>query len=143
MLLRFQACLFHPQNDKTKIFFLHLLGLARDQFLKELKESCDTELQYLVKCRDRSISPRRPDYNRLYNEYCREKYGDRNGVGMFSHLSEVIESFQSENPDTVVAFQPYEESYEGKEKVVTPFILVMITDLMKRVHEMVSDMGRS
>jgi len=67
-------------------------GLARDQFLKELKESCDSELQFLIKCRDRSISPRRPDYNRLYSDYCKEKYGDRNGVGMFAHLSDVIKA---------------------------------------------------
>ena len=58
---------------------------------------------------------------------------------MFSHLSEVIDNYQLENPDTAVAFQPYEESSDGKDKVITPFILVMVTDLMKRVHEMVSD----
>ena len=114
-------------------------GLARDQFLKELKESCDSELQYLMKCRDRSISPRRPDYNRLYSDYCKQKYGDRNGVGMFAHLSDVIENYQLENPATSIAFQPYEETIDGNEKIITPFILVMITDLMTRVHEMVRD----
>ena len=57
---------------------------------------------------------------------------------MFAHLSEVIAGYQLENPDTTIAFQPYEESFDGKNKVISPFILVMITDLMKRVHEMVS-----
>ena len=58
---------------------------------------------------------------------------------MFAHLSDVIENYQLENPATSIAFQPYEETIDGNEKIITPFILVMITDLMTRVHEMVRD----
>ena len=116
--------------------YLLCLGLAYQQFLKDLKLSCQTELEYLLKKADRSVCPRRPDYNRLFQAYCREKYGDRNGSAMFEQLSEVIREYQLEKPDLAIAFQAYEESGEA----VTPFILVMITDLMKRVHQMVSEL---
>ena len=121
-------------------FFLFFLGLAYTQFLKDLKLTCNSQdkvqndLDYHIKKANRSISPRRPDFNRLYQSYCKEKYGERNGSKMFEQLNEIVNSYQLENNDSAIKFQAYEESDDR----VSPFILVILTDLMKRVHLLVS-----
>ena len=88
---------------------------------------------------DRALTPRRPDYNRLYQAYSKEKFGARNGVEMFTHLDEVIKDYIKEYVDATIQFQPYEEDVgEDGEPVITPFILIIVTERMKRVHKFVS-----
>ena len=41
-----------------------------------------------MKLADRSICPRRGDFNNLYTEFCRLKYGAKNGTEMFSKMTE-------------------------------------------------------
>ena len=109
-------------------------GLAYQQFVKDLRLSCGSdEIEYFRKKSDRSLCPRRPDFNRLYQTYCRERYGGRNGAAMFEHLNEVVESYLEENKESKIEFQAYNET----DDTTIPFILVMMTDLMKRVHQMV------
>ena len=86
---------------------------------------------------DRSITPRRPDYNRLYYKYTSEKYGARNGFELFARLAQVISDYMEVYEDASFAFQPYEVSEEEGEEVVIPFILVIVTEQMKRVHQLV------
>ena len=89
----------------------------------------------MVKRADRSLAPRRPDFNRLYQAYCEEKYGSRNGVEMFANLDKVIEEYKDQNPTSSVRYQPYLEVDDQKQ----PFILTVITPLMHRVHEKASE----
>ena len=84
------------------------------------------------------MTPRRPDYNRLYYKYTKEKYGARNGFELFAQLAQVISQYMELNEDASFAFQPYEVNEEGDEEVVTPFILVVVTEQMKRIHKLVS-----
>ena len=76
------------------------LGLAHQQFLKDLKDLCkemdNPDLTYMKKKSDRSITPRRPDYNRLYAAYSKEKFGVRNGIAMFAQLDQVIKDYINE-----------------------------------------------
>ena len=72
-------------------------GLAHFEFLKQLKNICkeldNPDLEYLKKKADRAITPRRPDFNRLYQTYKKEKYGERNGSVMFAQLDQVIQEY--------------------------------------------------
>ena len=83
---------------------------------------------------NRAVSPRRPDYNRLYASYCKERYGGRNGKEMFQSLTEIVATYEENNPCSVITYQEYQE----QENAITPFILTILSPLMRRVHEMVS-----
>ena len=118
-------------------------GLAHYEFLKQLKDICkeldDPDLTYMKRKADRSLTPRRPDFNRLYVTYKEEKYGVRNGAEMFAQLDQVIQEHIKEFTDASIKFQAYEEEVgEDEETLVTPFILVIVTEQMKRVHKNVS-----
>ena len=117
----------------NKCNLLSFSGLAYNEFLRDL-QTCQSDLDYHVKKADRSISPRRPDYNRLYHAYCRENYGSRNGQEMFQQINSLVCSYKAEHSDASVLFQAYEET----ENSINPFIMVLITPLMRRVHQMVS-----
>ena len=101
------------------------------------------DLSYLKKKADRSITPRRPDFNRLYYAYSKEKNGARNGAEMFMHLDQVVNKYIEEFTGASVKFQSYEEvnDAEKEETVITPFILIIVTERMKRVHQLVSIMS--
>ena len=117
---------------------MHYSGLAYKQFLSQLRSTSPSDDDYQIKKADRSLSPRRPDYNRLYTAYCKEKYGGKNGSEMFDALDEIIGNYVAEHQDSIVQFQRYEEKHKENEAVsVQPFIVCILTPLMKRVHEMV------
>jgi len=81
---------------------------------------------------DRSICPKRPDFNRLYSAFNREKYGSKNGKEMFQQLDPNVCDYIEKYPEFSIEFQQYEDSDEH----VQPFILTIMTPLMKRVHSM-------
>ena len=114
-------------------FYIKFSGIAYNQFLRDLKISCENDLGYCLQKSNRSLAPRRPDFNRLYQAYCQEKYGSRNGAEMYSHLNQVVSSYLQEEHDALVTFQAYEQT---EEETIT-FILAMVTPQMKRVHNMV------
>ena len=114
------------------------LGTAYHKFLNDLRESCETMEEYQIKKADRSLSPRRPDYNRLYASYIEDKYGARNGPEMFDALDTILEKYMEENPGSSSKLQRYEEREEESSKMIQPLILALVTPLMKRVHTMVS-----
>ena len=53
---------------------------------------------------------------------------------MFEQLNEVIRNYQTQMKDSTIKFQPYEKD----DDIVSPFILVILTEQMKRIHELVS-----
>lgn len=113
---------------------MFLIGLAYREFLHQLLNSCENLLDFHVKKADRSQAPRRPDFNRLYSTYCKEKYGDKNGEAMFDALQQLVTEFKESSKDASAMFQPYTENDCGD---IQPFILAIVTPLMKRVHQMV------
>ena len=56
---------------------------------------------------------------------------------MFQQLDNLIQQYITEESDTTLQFQPYTEQpgEDDENLVVTPFILVIVTDQMKRVHK--------
>ena len=118
---------------KSTIIFYIIVGLAYREYQQNLKLDCEDELEFHYIRSDRSKCTRRPDFNRLYNIYCKDKYGSKNGKEMFENLEEKISEYQIRHPESAVELQRYEETEES----VTPLILVIVTPLMKRVHLMV------
>ena len=54
---------------------------------------------------------------------------------MFDQLNNVILKYEECNPDASTFFQRYEEKEDDE---TTPFILVLVTEFMMRVHKLVS-----
>ena len=92
-------------------------------------------IAYMTKKADRATCPRRPDFSRLYEAYNKEMYGERNGGAMFDKLEETLKEYKVKWKEASLKYQEYEE-IDGT--IITPFILVVITEQMKRVHLLVS-----
>ena len=103
----------------------HQLQL-RQQYLKEIRETCTNDLEFLKKA-DRSVVPRRRDFNYLYTKFGIERFGGR-GVLMFSKLVEKLEEYKTENPEATVSHQ----MYKGDQR---PLIIAIVSPLLKRVHK--------
>ena len=61
-------------------------GLAYREFLREVKSCTTNDLEFHKQICDRSNFPRRTDYNYLYTEYNRSKYGTQSTNAMFEKL---------------------------------------------------------
>ena len=99
--------------------------------MHQLRSECENDLEYQEKLADRSIIPRKPDFNRLYSLFTKEKYGASNLESMYEKLEEKINYLKEQSEDYSFLLQKYNQ--ENNE----PFILVVVTPLMKRVHQMV------
>ena len=102
--------------------------------MRQLRLYSKNDLEYHERKADRSQCPRRQDFNRMYAHFCKDKYGNRNGKEMFESLQERAKVYKEEHAEASIEYQEYEELEEN----VVPFILVIITPLMKRAHKMVS-----
>ena len=67
----------------------HTPSTARQQYLKELRATCSDELTYHKKKADRSVTPRKRDFNQLYSKFGEEKFGGK-GTLMFEKLEEKL-----------------------------------------------------
>ena len=113
LYLTFINAILRFYDKKISHIVIFFLGLAYREFLRELQLSCTTDLEYHELKDNRAFSPRRPDYNRLYASYCKERYGARNGSEMFSALSEDIETYLKNNPGAIITFQEYQENEDS------------------------------
>ena len=66
------------------LFLVYVRGLAHREFLQDLRSGSKDDLEFHKQKADRSMCPRRQDFNRLYADFCTERYGARNGLAMFS-----------------------------------------------------------
>ena len=106
-------------------------ALAYREFLRKKKEEYVDELELLVAMADRSKVPRRPDFNKLYTDYHHIKYGTLNLDSMYAKLHERVTEKTINSPDTRILYQMFDNEAND------PFILVIVTPLMKRVHKKV------
>ena len=107
--------------------------MARQQYLKDLKDSCEDELDFHRKKANRVIMPRRRDFSYLYSQFGKDRYGGQ-GVLMYERLAEKLVQYQAENPEATTCHQ----IYEGVSK---PLIIAIVTPLMNRVHKEVQQSG--
>ena len=85
--LSFKDILFETSAEIKRLFdFGYTAGLAYREYwrLTKLKAINDVELHKMMS--DRSLFPRRIDFNTLYTEYNRSKYGTQNTAAMFAKL---------------------------------------------------------
>ena len=83
------------------------------------------------KLSDCSQALRRKDFNDIYTEFKKEQFGSESLSTMFSALEERIKSLKEKDEDYVLTFQKFDGTSNQ------PFILVVITLLIKRVHKLV------
>ena len=100
---------------------------ARNIFVKKLKLSCTDDLDFHEKYANRKHCPRQRDFRYIYEKYTRNKLGGLD-VEMYRKLEEDLLVYQEQNKDARIKYQPY-----GGEN--QPFVIAMVTLLMKRVHQ--------
>ena len=106
-------------------------ALAYRTYMQELREKCKDDIEFHMLKSDRSNCPRRDDFYNIYTEYCKLNFGGKNGIEMLAALDDRVLQLKEFYPDLSIQRRDYD-----KEKG-TPFILAIITPLMKRVHLMV------
>ena len=124
-------------KDRIKSLFADglLPGAAYREMLRQLRSECDNDLQYHLKLPDRSTMPRRIDFNSIYGQFTKDFYGSKSLVDMFLALEERIKILKEEeykDEEYTIEFQKFDEIEE------IPFICIIITPLMKRVHKLVN-----
>ena len=109
-----------------------LPGAAYRELLRQLRSECKDDLEYHRRLSDRSQAPRRKYFNDIYTDFKKERFGTGSMSEMFSTLEERIKCLKQKDEEYIIEFQKFDESIDQ------PFILVVITPLMKRVHKLVS-----
>ena len=100
---------------------------ARHQFMKDLRITCPDDVIFHKKKANRSVTPRRRDFNYLYSKFTKEKFGGHQ-EGMFVKLAEKLSEYTQANPEAAVNYQVYAGDN-------VPLIVAIVTPLMKRVHK--------
>ena len=54
---------------------------------------------------DRSLYPRRRDFNFLYSQFCKEKFGGKNGADMFYKMELKIKEYLNAYKGTRINYQ--------------------------------------
>ena len=110
-----------------------LAGAAHKDLIGQLRSECSDDQEYEIKLADRSIIPRRPDMNRLYGQFTKNMFGNSNIESMFEMLEEKINELKEESSDYTFRFLKFVL------ELCQPFILVVITPHMRRVHQMIAN----
>ena len=105
-------------------------SLACKEFLQNLRKVCDDELMFRKQKADPSLCSRRRDFNFLYIQFCKDKFGDRNGANMYEKMELKINEYLNKYKDTRVNYQIFDGVSEQS------LIITIVTPLMCRVHEM-------
>ena len=71
------------------------------------------------------------DFNYWYGKFTKETYGNTNIATLFEALEERIKRLKEMDKEFTISFQKFDEEQE------VPFICVIVTPLMKRVHKLV------
>ena len=109
-----------------------LPSAAHKEFMRQLKSECSDDLEYHLKLADRSIFPRRMDFNIAYGKFTKSAYGTTNLKEMYKQLDSRIKALKEKDSDYTLACQEFEEENNQS------FILVILTPLLKNVHKLVS-----
>ena len=117
-----------------KLFHAGLLpGAAHKDLIRQLRSECGSVLEFEERLADRSVIPRKPDMNRLYGLFTKEIFGNNSIENMFATLEARIDQLMESGIIYSSKLQKFDE------KTSQPLILVVVTPLMKRVHEMVQN----
>ena len=101
------------------------------EFMKDFRSQCGSSLEFHAKKADRSLCPRRSDFNTIYRQYFDELFGGKNGSRMFECLESKLSTYKRQNPTFLFSYNPYDGDKNE------PLVLVLVTPLMVRVCEKV------
>ena len=104
-------------------------SMAYNEYLGQLRQSCIDELDFHCRKADRSICPRRRDFNVLYRKYCEKHFGGKNGENMFNEMENKIDEYKQNHSGSKINYQLYNENESD------PLIITILTPLMRRVHQ--------
>ena len=93
--------------------------------MRQLKSESSNDLEYHLKLADRSIVPRRMEFNIAYGKFMKSAYGTTNLIEMYRQLDSRIKALKEKDSDYNLVYQEFE--VENNQ----PFILVMVTPLIK------------
>ena len=131
-----EATSFKDLTDlvKEKINSLFELGMSLSlvckEFLQNFRKDCDDELMFYKQKADRSLCIRRRDFNFLYSQFYKEKFGGKNEAAMFDKMELKIKEYLNEYKDTRINYQLFDGVSEQ------PLTITIVTALMCRIHEM-------
>ena len=101
-----------------------LPGAAYRELLRQLRSECKDDFEYHQRLSDRSVAPRRKDFNDIYDEFKKERFGTGSLADMFASLEERIKCLKETDKEYVIEYQPFDE------KIDQPFILIMVTQVL-------------
>ncbi|KAF0532740.1 hypothetical protein F8M41_011029 [Gigaspora margarita] len=127
---------FRPVSDRTKEAFFKLFhaghgpASAYHTYMEEIQLKHENDEEVLA---DRAICPNRHDIYYLHKKFLDQIVGARNGKDMFSRLAKEIEEFNINDKGCA-----WMQLYIAPTNLDPgqPFILVIITNLMKRCHSL-------
>ena len=90
-----------------------------------------SNIDYLITKANRSVVPRRPDFNQFYAVFCDRQKLPKNCVIILDVLQDILEEYQSANEGSISEFHCFEQT----ESETQLFIMSIITALMKKVYE--------
>ncbi len=108
-----------------------LPGAAHRQFMLQLKSECCDAMEYHKRLSDRAQVSRRKDFNEIYTNLKNQLYGTSSLYAMFSVLETKINELKENEKECTIVYHKFDEELSH------PTILVIITPLMKRVHQLV------
>ena len=125
---------------------------AKHEYLTQLQLKSDPRVVESTLA-DRAITPNVRDIQRLFRKWRSDNIGPENGKAMFERLLEEVQRYNKEHEKEggQVFLQPYEAAAamsmdEPKPKTrktdAMPFLLALVTPLMARVHEMVTQSAK-
>jgi hypothetical protein len=131
---------FRPVSIETQEQYIDLFSIgytpATARHIYEdklhLSASDDVELSHLLA--DRAKNPDGGFLRHLYYQFRATQLGDKNGKGMFDRLQDMVIQYNNSNSGKAV-LQMYNSTTH------TPFILCIVTGLMRRVHEKIHQAG--
>ncbi|CAG8842210.1 21837_t:CDS:2, partial [Gigaspora margarita] len=127
---------FRPICNETKEVFFKLFhnghgpASAYHTYIEEIQLKYENNEEVLA---DRAICPNKHDVYYLHKKFLNQSIGARNGKEMFNRLTKEIEEFNA-NEKGYAWMQPYIAPTNADPG--QPFILVIVTNLMKRCHSL-------
>ena len=106
--------------------------LAYRQFVKAIQSRSKDDLEFHKFLADRSVAPRRRDFNRFYKDFKDERFGAKDLKTILVKLGEKVKELRESDENMKAKLNEFNE--EENE----PLIVIVVTPLMMRVHETVS-----
>lgn len=131
---------FRPVSEETQKQYINLFNMghsaatARHIFEDQLHLSTSDDDELVQLLADRAKNPDQGFIKHLYNQFRKSQLGDQNRRDMFIRLEEMVNEYNNSGKGRAI-FQTYNSSTN------TPFILCIVTNLMKRVHEKIHQAG--